>query len=171
MTDDTQYCGWPTKGDGSACEHPATGEDGRCWIPTHGDPDADPAAGRPSKFNADRATEAIEAARTSLSKSGCARAAGVDPHTLNRWLDKNPTLQTPEGDEVEFRQAFTRARWEGEQRLIERGLSGDANPQMAKFLLATSYHYVKTERREVGIDDEYDFESDGFAIEFTEVVE
>lgn len=51
---------------------------------------------------------------------------------------------------MDFLQAFMRARSAGEQRLIQGGLADpNVNSQMAKFLLSTSFDYVKTERREV----------------------
>lgn len=157
-------CGWPTADD-TACRNPATGDDGRCWIPSHGDESAINPHGRPSKFNQERAQDALEAARMSKAKSGCARAAGVDLATLNRWLEANPDLD----DGTDFRLAFARARRDGETVLVQGGLRNDeVDTSMAKFLLSTSFGYVKTERREVGVDTEYDFETDGFEIIFAD---
>ena len=146
MTDET--CDWPTTKD-TACQNPPTGDDGRCWIDSHGDFEAENPHGRPSKFSTGRARDAIEAARQSKSKSGCARAANVDLATLNRWLDDNPTV-----DGEDFRAAFAQARKDGETVLVQGGLRNDEiDTSMAKFLLATSFGYVKTERREVDAAD------------------
>jgi len=147
MTDDT--CGHPTA-DGSPCQNPPTGGDS-CWIPSHGG--SANAGHRQSKFNDERAEKAKEAARQGMSKAGCARAAGVDRHTLERWLSER------EG----FRTAFMRARHEGEHRLVTEALWNDENAereidgQHARFLLSTSFDYVKTEKTEVE-----DVTEDGF---------
>lgn len=145
MTDTDDVCGYETT-DGHPCQNPP-GENGRCWITSHnpGDGDDNP-QGRPSKFSDDRASDAIEAATEGKSKAGCARAAGVDKATLERWLDSNPEL--PDGGS--FRNAFMRARAEGESKILEGGLyDEDVNPSMAKFLLASSFGYQKSEKREL----------------------
>ena len=81
-----------------------------------------------------------EAAETGLSKRGCARAAGVSHTALQRYLDAHD----------DFRASFKQARGRGEAELIEGGLHDDAvDTSMAKFLLASSYDYKKTEQREV----------------------
>lgn len=144
MTDDT--CGWPTDA-GHACTHPPTEDNGRCWL--HADDDRE--IGRPSKFDGERARAAIQAARQSKSKAGCARAAEIDKSTLEYWIQENPTFETDAGDTVEFSNAFARARRDGETVLIQGGLrNNDVDTSMAKFLLATSFDYVKTERTELG---------------------
>ncbi len=79
-----------------------------------------------------------------MSKSGCARAAGTGPDALRRYLDAHP----------DFRDAFMRARSKGERELVRRALyedpdGPDINDQHARFLLSTSFNYVKTERQEV----------------------
>jgi len=54
MTDeDTDICGVPTEGgDGPPCQNRA-GENGRCWIPTHNNPDAENPQGRDFKITPD----------------------------------------------------------------------------------------------------------------------
>lgn len=135
MTDD-DICGHPTQGgDGPPCQHPAS-EGDSCWLKAHG---GDATPGRPSKFNEERANTVLEAARRGKSKAGCARAAGVGEATLERWQDEHD----------EFRSAFRRARSAGEDQLIDDGLRDpDTDSSMAKFLLSTSFDYVKTEKRE-----------------------
>ena len=82
----------------------------------------------------------IEAAETKKSKRGCARSAGVSHTALQRYLDAHD----------DFRASFKQARGRGEAELIEGGLHDDAvDTSMAKFLLASSYDYKKTEQREV----------------------
>lgn len=139
---DTDRCGHPT-GDGGTCQNPAT-EDGHCWIDSHG---GDVTPGRSSKYTEQRARDAITAARRGKSKAGCARSAGVDKATLHRWLERDDLVY----DGRDFRNAFRQARAEGEDRLIEGGLSEESNmdSQMARFLLSTSHNYIKTEKREV----------------------
>lgn len=125
-------CGYTGTDSGEPCQNPA-GEDGYCWIDGHTGP------GRPSKFTNERAADAIEAAREGVSKAGCARIAGVDKATLERWLDAHE----------EFRNDFARARGNGELTLIRDGLRDpDTDSQMARFLLATSFGHVKAEKRE-----------------------
>ena len=82
----------------------------------------------------------IEAAETGLSKRGCARAAGVSRTALQRYLDAHD----------DFRASFAQARSRGETELIVGGLRDeDFDTSMAKFILATSFDYKKTEKREV----------------------
>lgn len=121
--------------------------------------------GRPSKFNDERARAACRAARGARSKRGCARAAGIGKSTLNRWVEKNPTFRTESGERAEFRDAFRRARSDGEQLLVEGGLrperpdgESDIDSQHCRFLLATSYGYEKTERRDVRVDNDADLD-------------
>lgn len=131
----TDTCGAETATGGS-CNLPASQSDDRCHIHTADDSVA--AVGRPSKFSEDRREAAIESARQGKSKAGCARAAGVSKSTLEDWLDKHG----------KFRNAFARARGEGESVLVEGGLYDDeVNTRMAKFLLSTSFDY--TERQEL----------------------
>jgi len=132
---------------GGACQNPTTedGDPGRCWIPSHNDADAENPTGRHSKFTAERAEEVKQAARQGMSKAGCARAAGVGEATLQRWLEDND----------EFRSGFTRARSEGEQKLVTGPLFSDEEAsremdgQHARFLLSTSFDYQKTEKKEL----------------------
>lgn len=150
MSDDT-ICGADTTGTDSPCQNPA-GDNGRCWIPSH-QPKSETAAdsdgrGRPSKYSEERAAAAIAAAETGKSKAGCARAAGVAKSTLHDWLDAGHTFE-----DEDFRNAFRRARAQGESELITGGLYDDeTDSSMAKFLLASSFDYQKSERREVDAD-------------------
>jgi len=82
----------------------------------------------------------IEAAKTGLSKRGCARAAGVSHTALQRYLDAHD----------DFRASFAQARSRGETELIVGGLRDeDVDTSMAKFLLASSFDYKRAEKREV----------------------
>jgi len=135
--------------DGTPCEHPA----GSCPVASH-DPDAgddvENPQGRPSKFTDERAQDAIEAAREGLSKAGCERAAGVGDGTLTNWLEADPEFTTSDGEQAQFFRAFRRARRVGESSLVDGGLHDDeVDSSMAKFLLASSYDYKKTEKKEV----------------------
>jgi hypothetical protein len=153
MTNEDHICGAETTGD-QPCQNPA-GDNGRCWIPSH-NPDAtdENPAGRPSKFTDENAQAAIEAAREGLSKAGCQRAAGVGDGTIQNWLDANPTFTDEDGTEREFFRAFRRARRVGESELVQGGLyDDDTDSSMAKFLLASSFDYKKTEQREVTGED------------------
>lgn len=129
--EDRELCGGECA-DGSSCQNYA---DTCPW--DHG---GDNQNGRDSLFNDETRTACIDAAKEGKSKAGCARAAGVDESTLRGWLST---------DEDFFR-AFTRARAKGESKLIEHGMySPDVDASMAKFLLASSFDYVKTSKQEV----------------------
>ena len=140
MTD--EKCGHPTAND-TPCQHPTTddGDPDRCWIDAHNDaPTESDDPGRHSSLSPDDHDAILEAARDGLSKSGCARAAGVTHTTLNRYLEANP----------EFRSSFAQARARGEQTLVAEGLRDpETDSSMAKFLLSTSFDYVKTEKKEL----------------------
>ena len=144
-----EYCGYEDTTGAEPCRNPA-GENGRCWIPTHQPHENDDVEnpGRPSKYTDDRAADAVAAAREGKSKAGCARSAGVSHSTLEDWLDADHTYE-----DEDFRTAFRRARANGETELLEGGLyDDDVDSSMAKFLLASSFDYTKTERREVDAD-------------------
>ena len=138
MPDD--ICGYEGTTTGEPCQHPA----GSCPVPSHSDPEAENPQGRAFTITEDDHEAILEAARLGKSETGCARAAGVSSWAvLDRYLDAHP----------EFRSAFVRARAQGEDRLIQDGLTDpDTDSSMAKFLLSTSFGYIKTERREVDAD-------------------
>jgi len=141
-----EQCGWPTAED-HGCKHPPT-EGERCWL--HAE-DAKK-AGRPTKFDDERARWAVEAARSAKSIRGCARAALVDHATLGNWLRSNPTYTDENGEEREFFTAFMRARAQGETVLVRGGLTRDeVDSSHARFLLSTSFDY--TEEKRIQIDD------------------
>jgi hypothetical protein len=125
-----EKCGEPTtKG------HPCRNDADSCtW--NHG---GENQTGRESLFGEATRTACIEAAKEGKSKSGCARAAGVSEGTLRNWLDTHD----------EFFRAFRRARGEGESLLIEEGRRADGETSFVKFLLASSFGYVKTDRAKV----------------------
>jgi len=142
-TDSTDICGSTETTSGEPCQNKA----GSC--PWH-EGDEKPDTGRPTLFNDERAQKAIKAAQNGQSKAGCERACGVGNGTINTWLDKNPTFTDKDGEEQNFFQAFRRARNEGENKLIKNGLyDPETDSSMAKFLLSSSFDYVKTEKQEV----------------------
>jgi hypothetical protein len=129
MTDDT--CGHPT-GDGTPCENPATDGD-HCWIPTHGDPDAENPHGRPSLLE-EYEEDILVGARQGMTLEGCARLAGIDESTLHRWINKHE----------DFRKSLKRARAQGELQHLQ-----SVNDSGSRFILERSFGYVKTEKREL----------------------
>lgn len=134
MSDD-DICGADTTGE-QPCQNPATQGDS-CWIESHGGTVS--GHGRSFTLGEDDHDDILDAARLGKSIRGCARAAGVSLSQLQRYLEEHP----------DFRVAFERARSNGEDRLIRDGLyDEEADSSMAKFLLSTSFDYVKTEKRE-----------------------
>lgn len=137
MTDD-EICGAECA-DGTPCEHPA----GSCPVPSHSDDDVENPQGRDFSIDESDHETILEAASMGKSKAGCARAAGVSHTELRRYLEAHDG----------FRSAFERARARGEAELIEGGLRDeDVDSSFAKFLLASSFDYTKTEKREVDAD-------------------
>jgi hypothetical protein len=146
MSDDV--CGHPTQGgDGPPCQNPP-GENGRCHIPSHNDPDAENPQGRDWAIDESDHETILSAAQDGFSKAGCARAAGVGEASLQRYLDAHD----------DFRSAFMRARHQGERTLVKGPLvdhpdapngGPEIDGQHARFLLSTSFDYKKTEKQEV----------------------
>jgi len=136
-------CGHEDTTTGHPCQHPA----GSCPVPSHNDSDAENPQGRDFAIDASDHEDILQAAREGFSKAGCARAAGVDEKSLQRYLKAN--------ENADFRRAFMRARHRGERELLRAPLRDDPqNPvnvdgQHARFLLSTSFEYVKTEKREL----------------------
>lgn len=155
MSDD--ICGWPTHDD-TACQNPATGDDGRCWIPTHGDEDAINPHGRPSKFQ-DCRQDLLDAARTPINHRQIANAGGIAKSTLYDWLNKH----------ADFSDSFKRARAQAADALVQRALDPDdeVDRRFAQFLLERSFQFIKTERHEVGLDADHSFDAtEGVTAEF-----
>jgi hypothetical protein len=143
-----EYCGWPTADD-TACEHPPTEDDGRCWQHTD---EEDPYApgGRPTKFTDERAREAIEAAREAKSIAGCGRACGVVRNTIMNWLQQNPEFTDESGETRDFLPTFLRARAKAETLLTRGSLTrpDEIDGSHARFLLKTSFGYQEVDRIE-----------------------
>jgi transposase-like protein len=130
--DDTELCGWETQ-EGEPCQNAVSGDDGTCYLPSHGDPDAEDPVGRDSLLP-DRRAEILEAAERGLTLEGIARTAGVGVSTLRDWRNNR------EGFAAELR----RARARGEAELVD-----EASPE---FILERSYDYVKKEEVELSGD-------------------
>jgi len=146
-------CGASTAG-GSPCELPGSYPDGRCYHHTDA-ADAD-SGGRPTKFTDERARQAIDAAELGKSIAGCGRDAGVGESTMSDWKENEDLrFEGPDGNEYNFSAAFRRARGDGETYYITEGRDpdGDVDPSFAKFMLASSYKYKKTEKQEITGDD------------------
>lgn len=142
MTDDE--CG-VIKGNGEPCDNPVKYADGKCGI--HTDETETRQGG--AKFTDDRAQKVIEAAKQGLSKSGCERHAGIGKDTLRGWLEKDYTYEAEDGQIANFSGAFAQARAESEREFIRRGFEDpDVDASFAKFMLASSFDYVKTEKQE-----------------------
>jgi len=159
MTD--ERCGWQLD-DGTGCDHPPTEDNGRCW--QHVD-DAR-TGGRPTKFDDDRARDAVTAARKCKSLRGCGRAAGVHVDTIKNWLAKNPEYETDAGEIREFFDAFMRARAEAESLLTRGPLTrpDEVDGQHARFLLKTSFAYQDVDRIEVDdVSDDEESREDAVA--------
>lgn len=127
MTDDR--CGWPTPN--GPCNNPPT-EGERCWIPSHGDPDAENPNGRPSLLG-EYEDDIYAGARQGMTLEGCARLAGVDESTLHRWINKYD----------DFRKSLNRARAHGELQHLQ-----SVNDSGSRFILERSFGYTKTEKHE-----------------------
>jgi len=173
MTED--ICGYEGTHDGSPCQNTATGENGRCYIPTHnaaadgGDPDdVENPQGPPSKFD-DVREDVLEAAAKPIGKEQVAHLAGIHKSTLYEWLDEDGERYKPE-----FALEFKEARAEAELKLNSEGLyDEDTDTTMVKWLSAVVFDNTKTEKRELDASHEHSGEGGG-RIEVTfheEVVE
>lgn len=138
--ENVDLCGEETTS-GEPCKNPAES----CpW--NHG---GDNPNGDKPEFGDEQKEAAINAAKRGVSQAGCARATGFDESTLRDHLKKDS----------DFARDFTIARSEGEQKIVQGGMYRETvNSSFAKFLLSTSFDYVKTERREL----EHSGEVDGF---------
>lgn len=160
MTDDV--CGAECA-DGTPCQHPA----GSCPVPSHSDPDAENPQGRDFVLGPEDHDTLLDAAREGFSKSGCARAAGVDEKNLRRYLEAD--------ENADFRRAFMRARHKGERKLVTEPLYESDHPdapemdgQHARFLLSTSFDYEKTEKKELEHSTPDDEDPFNFNITFSD---
>jgi len=149
MSDTQEQCGHETA-DGTECQLPPSQPDGRCHH--HTDTTEVDSGGRPPKFTDERARQAITAAELGKSLEGCGRDAGVDGETVANWKNtEDLAFEGPDGNEYDFFGAFRRARGSGETYYIREGrrAEGEVDPSFAKFMLASSYDYTKTEKQEL----------------------
>lgn len=138
------------KGNGEPCDYEAKYADGKCGIHTTETESRQGGA----KFTDERARLVIKAAQNGKSKRGCERAAGVGKDTLRGWLEQDHLFENADGKIARFSGAFAQARAESEHEFIRRGLEDpDVDSSFAKFMLASSFGYKKTEQREVTGED------------------
>jgi len=142
MSDDVETCGYVLES-GDPCQLPASRPDGRCHHHTEAVERSN--GGREWSIDESDHDDILEAAEIGASKSGCARAAGTGIDQLQRYLDAHD----------DFREAFTRARHQGERRLITEPLMDRDEPdapkmdgQHARFLLKTSFKYAEKQELE-----------------------
>lgn len=112
--------------------------------------------GRPSAFTDELARRAIQAAEKGKSQAGVEREVGVGDRTIfgdDGWVDQDLTFEDEDGEKREFSRALRRARGRGEDDWINEGRGDDGDSSFAKFMLASSYDYKKTEKHEVTGDD------------------
>lgn len=109
MTDD-DICGAETTA-GQPCKNP-TGENGRCWIPSHNEPGAENPHGRPSKLNLQRQEQIATTVEEGKSLSLAARKAGIAPSTAIRWFQIGEEEEA--GPYQEFYERLTRALGHGQ---------------------------------------------------------
>jgi hypothetical protein len=143
-------------------------------VPSHADPDAENPHGRPSEFTDDLARAAIDAAETGKSESGVEREVGVGERTIfgpDGWVNQDLTFVGADGTERDFSRALRRARARGEDEWIDEGRGENGDSSFAKFMLSTSYGYVKTEKREVDMDADVDGDVTAEFIAFTEATD
>ena len=142
MSDDE--CG-TIQGNGDPCDNSIKYADGKCGI--HTDETESRQGG--AKFNDSRAQDVINAAKDGLSIRGCERAAGLGEGTLRGWLGEDYTYKTEDGLVANFSRSFAQAREQSEREFIRRGFEDpDVDASFAKFMLASSFGYVKTEKQE-----------------------
>lgn len=130
--------------------------------------------GRPSTFSDELARRAIAAAEKGKSESGIEREVGVGDRTIfgvGGWVDQDLTFGDSDGQRRKFSRALRRARGRGEEDWIEEGRSEDGDSSFAKFMLSTSFDYVKTERREHLVDDDADLAGEQPSAEFVVIEE
>ena len=145
MTDE-DICGSRNTATGEPCRNSPG-----CTIPRHNGAMTDGGGNRgpPTKFNDERAREAIDAARAIGAVRSAARAAGVTHPTMLNWLDdETKTYIDERGRERYFAAAFRRAQYERELEL-KTADDGDLEPSMARFWLASALGHRKTENLEL----------------------
>ncbi|MFC5135484.1 MULTISPECIES: helix-hairpin-helix domain-containing protein [Haloferacaceae] len=112
----------------------------------------EPHGGRDSTFTDELARRAISAAEKGKSQAGIEREVGVGDRTIfgdDGWIDQEFTFVDEDGEQRQFSRALRRARGRGEDDWIHQGRDEDGDSSFAKFMLASSYDYKKTEKREV----------------------
>lgn len=152
MSDDTteDICGHDTEGSGNGngppCQNPPTEQGGdpeRCWIPSHNGKDSteNPPHLQPT------VEEHLDDIRPHLEKPISDKAAiaqsPISRKTHKEWLNKD-------GEPfASYQEMYHDARAVAEERLVERGLVGDYDSSLVKFLLKATMDYEDKQTREV----------------------
>lgn len=157
MPDDN--CGAPTPN--GPCGNPPTEDNGRCWIPSHSNPDAENPNGRPNRLDDERRQQIIHTAVSAgLSVKDQAALAQVHPDTLRRSLccvktPREPTLETD--DPCNFCEGYVQAHARGALEVLQ-----ECRPE---FRAAATFGY--TDESDVNVnmdaDHEHNFGDDATA--------
>jgi hypothetical protein len=150
----SEKCGSTDTADGEPCELPATRPDDRCHHHTeHEDEQAKP--GRDRLLDDERKQQIIyTAVNSGLTVSDQANLAQVCPDTLRRALccveaPHNPELTT--GDPCQFCEGYAQAHARGAMEVLD-----ECRPE---FRAASTFGYVKTEKREVEGDHKHEYDA------------
>lgn len=131
MSDD-DICGANTSND-QPCQNPA-GDNGRCWIPSHNDPDAENPQGRDPKLTKQRQEQIADMLENGHSVAAACRCNEIGQSTFYEWLEKGD--QQDEGIYADFAERVARARGVGERKLVDELLEMAREERDARTILS-----------------------------------
>jgi|AKVG01.1.fsa_nt_gi hypothetical protein len=149
LSNDT--CGHITN-DGTRCQKSGNKKDGKCYI--HSDHE-EVNMGAPSKFD-DAKDDLLSNAEEYITTKQVAQGAGVSKQTLYNYIQMHD----------DFAEEFRRRRSQASQNLIQDALTGEVDSSFAKFLLQTSFDFIKTEEKLVDENHSKDNFDDGFTVDW-----
>lgn len=150
-----QICGAETQS-GRKCQKSGNKDDGKCHIHSR---HSETNIGNPSKYE-DVRDELLEKAEEYITTKQVAHGAGVSKQTLYNYIQQYD----------DFAEEFRKRRSKASQKLIRDQMNGEVKASMAKFLLQTSFDYIKTEEKLVDENHDKDTLEDGFTVEYADDV-
>lgn len=114
----SDICGYENTTTDSPCQNPTTGDNGRCWIPSHNpDSDEENPQGAGTKLTKDRQEGMASMIEQGHSQAAAARAYGIHPDTFTNWLRRGE--DSPESIFGEFFGRIARAKSVSECQYVD----------------------------------------------------
>lgn len=162
----SETCGYELTTLNRGCKNPS-GENGRCWIPSHNPGPENDNPGRPTKLTHQRQERIAAAIESGHSFRSACEQAGISTATGHRWMSAG--ANEDEGVFREFYDRITRARGVGigeiEQSIMELCVERQDPNTLLRYLQHIEGGYASNEQSggvviDLGDTDEYEIDEE-----------